>query len=83
MRALAAGEAEARGGLREQRSAGVPMVVLETALPIKFAETIVEALGRAPERPARFEGIEDLPRRVQRVPADAQVIKRYIAEHCA
>jgi len=68
---------------REQRSAGVPMVVLETALPIKFAETIVEALGRAPERPARFEGIEDLPRRVQRVPADAQVIKRYIAEHCA
>ncbi|KQP21371.1 threonine synthase [Pseudorhodoferax sp. Leaf265] len=68
---------------REQRSADVPMVVLETALPIKFAETIVEALGRAPERPARFEGIEDLPRRVQRVPADAQVIKRYIAEHCA
>ncbi|RCW76214.1 threonine synthase [Pseudorhodoferax soli] len=68
---------------REQRSAGVPMVVLETALPIKFAETIVEALGRAPERPARFEGIENLPRRVQRVPADADFVKRYIAEHCA
>ncbi|KQP43060.1 threonine synthase [Pseudorhodoferax sp. Leaf274] len=67
---------------RAHRTAGVPMVVLETALPIKFAETIVEALGRAPERPARFEGIEDLPRRVQRVPADAEVIKRYIAEHC-
>ncbi|MGC3987755.1 MAG: threonine synthase [Pseudorhodoferax sp.] len=68
---------------REQRTAGTPMVVLETALPIKFAETIVEALGRAPERPARFEGIEDLPRRVQRVPADAEFVKRYIAEHCA
>jgi threonine synthase len=68
---------------REQRSAGVPMVVLETALPIKFAETIVEALGRAPERPAKFEGIENLPRRVQRVPADADFVKRYIAEHCA
>lgn len=67
---------------REQLSAGVPMVVLETALPIKFAETIVEALGRAPERPAKFDGIENLPRRVQRVPADADVIKRYIAEHC-
>ncbi|WP_326538946.1 threonine synthase [Pseudorhodoferax sp.] len=67
---------------REQRSAGVPMVVLETALPIKFAETIVEALGRAPERPAKFEGIENLPRRVQRVPADAEVVKRYIVEHC-
>ncbi|MEO7160699.1 MAG: threonine synthase, partial [Polaromonas sp.] len=31
---------------------GVPMVVLETALPIKFAETIEEALGRLPDRPA-------------------------------
>nr|WP_145545129.1 threonine synthase [Variovorax boronicumulans] len=68
---------------REHRTAGVPMVVLETALPIKFAETIVEALGRAPERPAKFDGIESLPRRVQRVPADAQFVKRYIAEHCA
>ena len=28
---------------------GVPMIVLETALPIKFAETIVEALGREPD----------------------------------
>jgi threonine synthase len=62
---------------------GVPMVVLETALPIKFAETIVEALGRAPERPAKFDGLEDLPRRVQRVPADVAVVKDYIARHCA
>ena len=68
---------------RENLTPGVPMVVLETALPIKFAETIVEALGRAPDRPARFEGIEALPRRVQRVPADAEVVKRYIAQHCA
>ncbi len=37
------------------------MVVLETALPIKFAATIVEALGREPDRPARFAGIEALP----------------------
>ncbi len=40
------------------REAGVPMVCLETALPVKFAETIREALGREPERPAAFEGIE-------------------------
>ncbi|KQP21956.1 threonine synthase [Pseudorhodoferax sp. Leaf267] len=67
---------------REQVQAGIPMVVLETALPIKFAETIVEALGRSPERPARFEGIEDLPRRVERVAADVDVVKAYIATHC-
>ncbi|WP_416400421.1 threonine synthase [Alicycliphilus denitrificans] len=60
----------------------VPMIVLETALPIKFAETIQEALGRAPERPAKFEGIEQLPKRVQVLPADAERVKAYIAAHC-
>jgi threonine synthase len=40
------------------------MIVLETALPIKFAATIVEALGQEPHRPAKFEGIEALPKRV-------------------
>ena len=68
---------------REHLEPGVPMIVLETALPIKFAETIVEALGRAPERPARFEGIEALPRRVVQLPADAEAVKAYIARHCA
>ena len=67
---------------REHLQPGVPMLVLETALPIKFAATIVEALGREPERPAKFEGIEALPKRVQVMPADAEQVKRYIAEHC-
>ncbi len=69
---------------REHRGDGsVPMIVLETALPIKFAATIAEALGHEPDRPARFEGIEALPKRVQVVPADAAVVKDYIARHCA
>jgi threonine synthase len=67
---------------REHLQAGVPMVVLETALPIKFAGTIVEALGREPERPARFEGIEALPKRVKVMPADVAQVKGYIADHC-
>jgi threonine synthase len=68
---------------REHLTPGVPMVVLETALPIKFAETIVEALGQEPERPATFAGIEALPKRVQVMPADVSRIKAYIAAHCA
>jgi threonine synthase len=56
--------------------------VLETALPIKFAATIVEALGRQPDRPPQFEGIEALPKRVQVMPADVGLIKAYITEHC-
>jgi threonine synthase len=67
----------------EHQKPGVPMVVLETALPIKFAETIVEALGRQPERPPQFDGIEALPKRVQVMPADTAAVKAFIATHCA
>jgi threonine synthase len=57
-----------------------PMIVLETALPIKFAATIREALGREPDRPQRFDGIEDLPKRVRVLPPDAEAVKNYIAD---
>jgi threonine synthase len=67
---------------REHQQLDQPMIVLETALPIKFAATIVEALGREPDRPAKFEGIEDLPKRVVRMAADVAAIKAYIAQHC-
>jgi threonine synthase len=58
------------------------MVVLETALPIKFADTIREALGRDPYRPAQFDGIEALPKRVRVMQADTVAVKRYIVDHC-
>ena len=67
---------------REHLQAGTPMIVLETALPIKFAATIEEALGREPDRPAKFDGIEALPKRVVVMQSDAQTVKDYIAEHC-
>ena len=67
---------------REHMQPGVPMIVLETALPIKFAATIVEALGREPDRPAKFNGIEALPKRVTRMAADVDAVKAYIAQHC-
>ncbi|MDH5858331.1 threonine synthase [Lampropedia aestuarii] len=66
---------------REVRRAGdEPMLVLETALPIKFSATIIEALGHEPQRPAAFNGIEDLPKRVQVLPADVQQIKAVIEQ---
>jgi len=67
---------------RENLAPGVPMIVLETALPIKFAESIVEALGHEPERPPKFEGIEQLPKRVTVMPADTEAVKGFIARHC-
>ena len=67
---------------REHLQVGVPMIVLETALPIKFAATIVEALGREPGRPVKFEGIEALPKRVTRMASDVNLVKTYITQHC-
>ena len=58
------------------------MIVLETALPIKFAATIVEALGREPVRPPKFDGIEALPKRVMVMDADVAAIKSLIAREC-
>jgi threonine synthase len=66
---------------RQYREAGQPMIVLETALPIKFADTIVEALGREPERPVKFVGIEQLPKRVTVLDKDVQAVKDYIVRH--
>ena len=63
----------------EHREAGVPMIVLETALPAKFEETIVEALGIKPPRPAGFDGIEELPRRFDVLPKSVEMLKSYVA----
>ena len=65
----------------EKRQPGETVLVLETALPAKFAATIREALGVEPPRPAGLEGIEQLPKRVQVMPADVGAVKAYIHAH--
>ncbi|MEQ1668320.1 MAG: threonine synthase [Sulfuriferula sp.] len=62
---------------------GVPMIVLETALPAKFDEAIHEALGRAPERPTSIGKIEDLPQRYVVMNNDVEAVKQFIAAHLA
>lgn len=65
----------------EIREVDVPMVVLETALPAKFEDAIVEALGQKPERPADLQGLESLPQRFVVMDADVDAIKQFIVEH--
>lgn len=65
----------------EYREAGVPLICVETALPAKFEESIVEALGHPPERPAGYENLEDLPQRFEVVDADVTQIQDYIVRH--
>lgn len=67
----------------ENLSDDMPMVVLETAQPVKFAETIREALGRDPIRPDGFEGMEDLPQHVEVMEPDVAAVKQFIVQHSA
>ena len=64
---------------REHLEPGEPMLVLETALPAKFAETIALAIGVQPDRPAAMRGIEDLPKRFVVMPVDTQAVKTYLS----
>lgn len=66
---------------REFVEPGIPMLVLETALPIKFSDTVREALGIEAPRPPQFEGLEALPQRVFEMPCDVQRIKDFIVAH--
>jgi len=64
----------------ERIEAGIPMIVLETALAAKFNETIQEALGHDAARPAGFEDIESLPQRSTVMTTDIEAMKAFIAE---
>ena len=68
---------------RELRQPGEVVIALETALPVKFAQTLVEAIGTPPPRPAALVGLEDRPRRCVVLPADAERVKSLIAAHDA
>ena len=64
---------------RELREAGETVVCLETALAAKFADTIREAVGDVEiPRPAKLQGLEDLPQKVQDVPNQAEAVKEII-----
>jgi threonine synthase len=64
----------------EHKNKNTPMIVLETALPAKFEDALVEALGEVPPRPESLKGIEDLPQKFTVMDADAANIKAFIAK---
>lgn len=62
---------------------GIPMLVLETALPAKFGETIQEAIGKPAPIPAHLQGLARLPQRVEVMDCDAELVRDYIKRHVA
>ena len=65
----------------ELRQSNTPMLVLETALAVKFEDAIIEALGQAPERPTGLLGIESLPQKFDVMDADVAAIKAFIVKN--
>jgi threonine synthase len=63
----------------KHREPGVPLVVLETALPAKFEDAIREAIGQDPERPMELKDLESLPQRVELMQPDVATLKTFIA----
>lgn len=60
---------------------GIPMLVLETAKPQKFADTISEALGVEVETDAETQALLDAPQRVTDMPDDAEMLRAFITKH--
>lgn len=58
-----------------------PVVCLETALPVKFAPTILEAINSLPPVPEKFRGLEELPRTVIDCDNDVNAVKQIIVSH--
>ncbi|WP_125106376.1 threonine synthase [Gulosibacter massiliensis] len=60
---------------------GVPMLVLETAKPQKFAETVREAIDRDPEVSEELADLLQRPQRTVSMPDDAEQLRAFIREH--
>lgn len=60
---------------------GVPMLVLETALPAKFSETIEEAIGQPAPVPEHLQHLNDLPQRVVTMDADVVQVRAYMEQY--
>ena len=66
---------------REFVEQGIPMLVLETALPAKFTETIQEAIGQAAPVPAHLADLQSLPQRVEVMDCDVEQIRSYMVKN--
>ena len=66
----------------EHMNPGEPMVVLETALPVKFADTIMQAIQQMPQVPHKFKDLESMPLKFEVMPPDISQVKKFIEAHC-
>ena len=65
----------------EHMDENVPMIVLETALPIKFEDSILEAINQKPDRPESLMHLEDLPQRFEVLDNQVDQVKTFIRQN--
>jgi threonine synthase len=61
-------------------AATTPLVVLSTAHPAKFPDTVAAATGAEPAAPRAVMGLAGRPERIDRLPADVEAVKAYVRE---
>ncbi|KJL47423.1 Threonine synthase [Microbacterium hydrocarbonoxydans] len=66
---------------REYVESGVPMLVLETAKPEKFAETIREAIGVDLDYSPELRTMLEAPQHVTELPDDEAALRAFIEQH--
>lgn len=64
----------------EHMDENVPMIVLETALPIKFEDSILEAIGQKPDRPESLRDLESLPQMFEILDNQVEAVKNFIRQ---
>jgi threonine synthase len=77
----AVGIAAARSALEAQLARGAQIIVVSTAHPGKFAETVKRATGADPELPQRLAACLTLPRHSVRMGADFPAFSEYLLEN--
>ena len=60
--------------------ADVPMVCMGTAHPAKFPDAVERATGVRPELPEHLADLFDRPERFDTLPADLDVVRRYVSD---
>jgi threonine synthase len=63
------------------KSEMTPMVVLETALPIKFEKTVIEAINQQPPRPDVLKDLELRPQHSVEINNNISGVKNFIESH--
>ncbi len=65
---------------RKYLKSEIPMICLETALPVKFSDTVFESVGILPDIPESYIDIEKKPQKFHILDGDVESLKSYIAE---